>query len=117
METAHQQYASNESDAEIVGAAGRVFGVRIATAIAAGSWEYTPLDGPSPGAPADQSSLRRLRDALAIADLLLDVEADETVRSWFAGKNPILDDRAPAIVISDSPEQVRFAARDLIANG
>jgi hypothetical protein len=49
--------------------------------------------------------------------MLLDVEDEETVRAWFAGKNPILGDRAPAVVIAEDPEQVRYAARDLLAHG
>ena len=39
---------------------------------------------------------RRLRDAYQVVGLLLEYDAPETVRAWFGGMNPHLDDQAPA---------------------
>src|SRR5712692_2701141 len=43
---------------------------------------------------------RRLRAAVQIAELLLQYEAPQTVRAWFVGMNPYLDDRSPTLVIA-----------------
>jgi hypothetical protein len=105
MATARQHSIPIETDAEVVKAAKRLFGSRLADAIASGSWEVASLDRPQSPRRPDLAAVRRLRDALDIGRSLLEAEAEETVRAWFAGKNPILDDRAP------------FAARDLLAHG
>ena|SRR5712691_7733670 len=60
---------------------------------------------------------RRLRDAHQVAGLLLDYDAPQTVRAWFGGMNPHLDEQAPAQVIATDPEHVVRAAEAFIANG
>lgn len=60
---------------------------------------------------------RRLRQAYQVAQLLLQAESAETVRGWFAGMNPDLDDRPPAIVLADEPGRVLQAARAFLADG
>src|SRR5438876_11264358 len=60
---------------------------------------------------------RRLRQAYQVAQLLLQVESAETVRAWFAGMNPDLDDRAPAAVLAEEPARVLQAARAFLAHG
>jgi hypothetical protein len=58
---------------------------------------------------------QRLRNAYQIAALLLRYESPETVRAWFMGMNPMLDDRAPALVIGEDPTSVLKAARAFVA--
>ena len=41
----------------------------------------------------------------------------ETVRAWFVGMNPDLDDRAPALVLGEDPVGVLQAARAFLAHG
>jgi len=60
---------------------------------------------------------RRLRDAYAVVDLLLEVEAPETVRAWFCGMNPNLDDQPPVLALATVPQEVIQAARAFVANG
>ena len=44
---------------------------------------------------------QRLRDAFWITELLMQREAPQTVRAWFMGINPNLDDRAPALALAE----------------
>ncbi|MBI4493875.1 MAG: XRE family transcriptional regulator [Chloroflexi bacterium] len=60
---------------------------------------------------------RRLRHAFYITQLLLQQESAETVRAWFIGMNPDLDDQAPALALTEHPQEVLSAARDFLANG
>jgi hypothetical protein len=59
---------------------------------------------------------QRLRAAFQIAELLLQAEAPQTVRAWFVGMNPFLDDRSPALVIAEG-DSIRAiqAARAFLA--
>ncbi len=64
--------------------------------------------------PRDDSE-RRLRVAYQVARLLLSGDDDHTVRAWFIGMNPQLDDEAPADVIaSGDSKAVLAAARSFI---
>jgi len=57
----------------------------------------------------------RLRNAFRVVILLREGgETERTVRSWFTGMNPHLDDRAPAQVISEDPAAVLAAAKDFV---
>src|ERR671939_1340494 len=49
---------------------------------------------------------RRLRHAFHITQLLLQQESAETVRAWFVGMNPDLDDQAPAVLLAEDPQAV-----------
>ena len=60
---------------------------------------------------------RRLRNAFQIVQLLLQYESAETVRAWFLGMNPELDDRAPALALAEDPIGVLQAARVFLAYG
>jgi hypothetical protein len=55
--------------------------------------------------------------ALEIAKDLLALESRSTVQAWFVGKNSLLDDRAPALVIRTDPDAVRAADRQFVAYG
>lgn len=59
----------------------------------------------------------RLRDASYVVQILLIQEAPETIRAWFIGKNPRLDDQAPAEVFREDPTKVIKAARAFLAEG
>lgn len=59
---------------------------------------------------------RRLRHAFHVTQLLLTHESAETVRAWFVGMSPELDDRAPALLLAEDPEAVLLAARNFLAN-
>ncbi len=60
---------------------------------------------------------RRLRHAFHVTQLLLQQESAETVRAWFVGMNPYLDDQAPALLLSENPQAVLLAARNFLAHG
>jgi len=60
---------------------------------------------------------RRLRDAFQITQLLLQNESASTVRAWFTGMNPDLDDQSPALMLPEHPQDVLLAARNFLANG
>ena len=59
---------------------------------------------------------RKLRGAYQVARLLLASDADHTVRAWFIGMNPQLDDESPADVIAEgNVKAVMAAARSFAA--
>ncbi len=58
-----------------------------------------------------------LRSAVQVLELLLGVENPETIRAWFTGMNPLLDDESPAAVFAENPKRVLEAARAFLANG
>jgi hypothetical protein len=58
-----------------------------------------------------------LRHAFQVAELLMQVEAADTVRAWFRGMHPDLGDEAPASVIATEPARVLHAARAFLAHG
>ena len=60
---------------------------------------------------------QRLRHAYEIAHLLLQYEEPDSVRAWFMGSEPRLDDQAPALVLGKDPAAVAEAARAFLANG
>lgn len=69
------------------------------------------------GALADQRNAASLRTAVAIAAELLKVEAKSTVQAWFVGQNPMLNDRAPALIVRSDPDSVWAAAKHVVASG
>ncbi len=61
---------------------------------------------------------KRLRVAFQVFQLLQAEDDAHTVRAWFIGLNPQLDDRAPADVIRDGSHQdVWVAAQSYVAGG
>jgi hypothetical protein len=60
---------------------------------------------------------RKLRATFQIALMLLDVDSPATVKAWFIGMNPHLDDVSPAEAIRGGKErEVLDAARAFVAN-
>lgn len=63
---------------------------------------------------------RRLRAAFQVATLLALGESEQTARAWLMGMNPLLSDRAPAVVFAEDAEggaRVMRAARAFLAHG
>lgn len=70
--------------------------------------------GTAPGQEAE----RRLRGTHQVCTLLLAGDADHTVRAWFIGNNPQLDDEAPADVLREGDiKAVLSAARSYVDGG
>lgn len=60
----------------------------------------------------------RLREVFRIFQLLQTQESPHTVRAWFVGLNPQLDDESPAEAISDGRvRDVLVAAKAFLAGG
>lgn len=69
-------------------------------------------------APQDPEVERRLRDAYQIFRLLLAKESPYTVRAWFVGLNPQLDDEPPASAIREGrTRETLIAAKAFLAGG
>jgi hypothetical protein len=58
--------------------------------------------------------LDRLRSAHHALSILLRHEDVETIRAWFRGMNPLLEDKSPARVLREDPEAVIAAARAFV---
>jgi hypothetical protein len=72
------------------------------------------------GTAPHPGNLARVRNVFHIAILLELATSRQTVQSWFMGMNPLLDDRAPALVLTDEPDnapRVMQAARAFLAHG
>ena len=67
----------------------------------------------SPEPEAEQ----RLRHAFEVTQLLLQGGDADTIRAWFVGMNPDLDDQAPALLLAEDPHAVLGAARNFVAYG
>ena len=66
----------------------------------------------------DVETERRLRTAYEITQLLLAAEAPQTVRAWFIGLNPQLDDTSPAEAINEGRlKDALLAARSFLVGG
>lgn len=60
----------------------------------------------------------RLRAAYQVFQLLLDQESPHTVRAWFIGMNPQLDDESPATVLREGRlRDVLIAAKAYASGG
>lgn len=67
---------------------------------------------------ADEESLTPLRVAYQIIKMLERHEADATIRAWFIGMNPQLDDASPAEAIAEERyREAMAAARAFLAGG
>ena len=68
--------------------------------------------------PQDVEVEKRLREAHQIFRLLMTKESPHTVRAWFVGMNPQLDDETPAAAIREGRSRdVLVAARAFLAGG
>lgn len=65
-----------------------------------------------------EGSLRTLRVCYQVFSLLEGPEADATIRAWFMGMNPQLDDRSPAEALREGEfRETLAAARAFLAGG
>jgi len=70
------------------------------------------------GQPPRQESEARVRTAFQVFQLLLQRESDHTVRAWFIGLNPQLDDVSPARALGDGRlREVMVAAKSFTLGG
>ncbi len=61
---------------------------------------------------------RRLRNAYQVYGVLAAVEGDHTIRAWFMGMNPQLEDESPAEALAaDHSRDVMAAARAFVNGG
>lgn len=66
---------------------------------------------------AGEASLRPLRVCFQIFRMLESVDADETIRAWFMGHNPQLDDSSPLEAIRGGKNREVLAAARAFASG
>ncbi len=113
---AHQE-ATRASVAVMAGELQTLLGQRL-TAAMAGVRDPKAVGAWARGEREPQAATERnLRNAYGIARFLLQVETPQTVRSWFVGMNPQLDDAAPAEILPHKPARVLQAARTFLADG
>lgn len=68
--------------------------------------------------PQDSTTEGKLRGAYQVFRLLMTQESPHTVRAWFVGLNPQLDDESPATAISEGRiKDVMVAAKAFLAGG
>jgi hypothetical protein len=109
--------ATRASLPEVVDGLESILGARL-TAVIAGVVDAKAVSKWAQGKRAPRpDAAQRLRDAYLVATLLLQAEAPSTVRAWFSGMNPNLDDRAPALMLGEDPVRVLQAARTYLAHG
>ncbi|WP_019146633.1 hypothetical protein [Aeromicrobium massiliense] len=66
----------------------------------------------------DEDALRPLRTAHQVFEMLEAEDSDHTIRAWFVGMNPQLDDVSPAEALRDGElREVMAAARAFHAGG
>lgn len=71
-----------------------------------------------PGARLPDEATRSLRLVYEVFRLLEGDESDHTIRAWFIGMNPQLDDTSPAEAVRDGQlKEVLIAARAFAAGG
>lgn len=67
---------------------------------------------------AGEEAMRPLRIAYQVIRLLENAEADPTIRAWFMGINPQLDDLSPAEALAEGMNRETLAAaRAFLAGG
>jgi hypothetical protein len=113
---AHQE-ATRASFARMAGELRTLLGQKLTAAIAAVSDPKAVGEWARGERQPQATSKRNLRNAYSIARFLLQVETPQTVRSWFVGMNPQLDDAAPAEILPQEPVRVLQAARTFLADG
>lgn len=94
-----------------------LFGRRVTTAIL-GVVDSTAVGLYAAGRAAPPPAVDAvLRATFHAVKLLEQVESAETIRAWFEGMNPLLDDQAPASLIRTEPERVLRVARRFAMEG
>ena len=121
MTTALEQIATTEAAqtpvAEVAAYLARALGTDL-TALVVRAEDVATVErwAASDGRP-DATSEAWLRAAYVVTRLLTLVDAPATVRAWFLGQNPLLDDASPAALLSEDAPAVLQAARHFAAVG
>jgi hypothetical protein len=109
--------AARQDIRSIVSYLEEVLGQRL-TALAAGVSDAKAVRQWAKGERVPRPDTERcLRHTYQIAQLLMRSESSGTVRAWFMGMNPELEDMAPVLVIAEDPVRVIRAARAFLAHG
>ncbi|MFA5775408.1 MAG: hypothetical protein WC864_08530 [Ilumatobacteraceae bacterium] len=106
-----------ESDMSIVGFLVELLGSRLTahlTDVDVSTVSRWKAGNSKPHTDAEQ----RLRGAHQVAKMLLTVDGPDTVRAWFIGMNPQLDDDAPlSVIAAGDTKAVLAAARSFVVGG
>lgn len=116
-EEAHRR-AVESTIQDVVGYLQEVLGQKLVAYIAGVSDPRTVARWAAGERSPRQDHEQRVRCAYQIFQLLLAEEAPHTVRAWFLGLNPQLDDESPAESIREGMfREVLMAAKAFIAGG
>ncbi len=64
-----------------------------------------------------EADAARIRDVYQIYALLLQVEGNHTIRAWFMGMNPQLNDESPAEAVAEGRVREAMGAARAFVNG
>src|SRR5262249_5574842 len=103
--------------AEIADALQRLFGQKLTAVLGGVQNPKAVSKWAGGGLCPHKGTAQRLRNVFHVVQLLAQLESEDTVRAWFTGMNPSLDDDSPAMRIADEPTRVLQAARSFLATG
>lgn len=105
------------STKDLIDALGEKLGTRL-LAIVSAKDDSTISRWRTGRASPTERSVQTLRTAYQVFELLRDAESDHTIRAWFIGMNPQLDDDSPAEALAEGRNrEVMAAARAFLAGG
>ncbi|EPR75857.1 hypothetical protein ADILRU_1817 [Leifsonia rubra CMS 76R] len=114
--SAHNR-ATQISVLDITGVLARVLGRQVLSVIV-GKGSRTIQRWVSGDTQPSAEDERRLRNAYQVYALLSSAEGDHTIRAWFMGMNPQLEETSPAEALAeDQARNVMVAARAFINGG
>jgi len=117
MAPSRQGQVTTRSASEVSGRLREILGARL-TAVIAGVRDTRTVNRWADGTESPTQPIEaRLRAALEVTETLLIGDSPETVRAWFLGQNPVLDDEAPALLLATQPDQVLLAAKVFAFHG
>lgn len=104
---------------ELVTALGEILGTRLVAYLGGATETQTVRQWADGSVVADPVVLERLRCAYQAARLATAYDSTKVAQTWFQGRNPLLDDLAPAHTLRDGPPErhrwVLAAARQFAA--
>ncbi len=106
-----------ESTAEIARFLGENLGPKLVAFIVGADPKTVTRWAHSNGRTPQEDAERRLRGAYQVFQLLQTVESPHTIRAWFMGMNPQLDDRSPAEALNEGQRREVMAAARAFTNG
>ena len=114
--TAHARSIGDEID-DILRTLVQVLGKKVVAAIVNRDLRTIQRWQSGKGSAIGADEQRILRDVFQIYTIIAAVDGDHTVRAWFLGMNPVLDDRSPVEVIVDGRARAAVAAARAFVNG